>query len=336
VPEELGGTWCGVSRSVRGISGMLRLVGAVDPSVALVSAMHPAVLAFWLTAPAVEDEDWDRQRRAVLSTAKAGQRWGTLTSEPGTGGDILQTRAVAVAVEGCGPLPGKVYAVSGEKHFGSGMGITDWMVTTAVSEGESEPSMFVLDVRDRPWDGSAGLELLSEWDGAGMAATQSHAFRLDGVPATRYGLARPLSEIARHANPFILTLFTAVVVGVLDEAVSVARECLGRRADELRSYERVEWVRAEQQHWLAEQALEGSVGAVESGDERAAAHAALRAKQSVAELAESALGSLGRVLGGRSLSLASPFSRWSADVRALGYLRPPWALACDQLLETSW
>lgn len=336
VPADLGGTWRGVAGSVRSIGAMLRVLGAADPSVALVSSMHPAVLAFWLTAPATGERVWERQRHAVLATALAGQRWGTVTSEPGTGGDILRTRAVATPADAPGPLPGPAYTISGTKHFGSGMGITDWMMTTAVPEGEGEPAIFVLDVRDRPWDGSAGLHLVSEWDGIGMAATQSHGFRLEHVPAVRFALDRPLSELARSASPFVLTMFTSVVLGIVDEAVSTARDRLRDRREDLQAYERIEWTRAERQHWLAAQALEGAVSAIESRDPLVGLHAALRAKQSVAELAESVLLSLGRVLGGGSLSARSSFSHWTEDVRALGFLRPPWALVHDQLFETSW
>ena len=49
--------------------------------------------------------------------------------------------------------PGACYRVSGDKHFGSGSGVTSFMITTAVPEGEDAPALFVLDVRDRPWDG---------------------------------------------------------------------------------------------------------------------------------------------------------------------------------------
>lgn len=132
---------------------MLRVLGAGDPSVALVSAMHPEVLAFWLTAPPSEDPDWKRQCGAVTATSMSGQRWGTITSEPGSGGDILRTKAVATPIDGRLGLPGRAYSITGVKHFGSGLGIVDRMVTTAVSEGESVPAMFVLDVHDRPWDG---------------------------------------------------------------------------------------------------------------------------------------------------------------------------------------
>ncbi len=34
---------------------------------------------------------------------------------------------------------------------------------------------------------------------------------------------------------------------------------------------------------------------------------------------------------GSAFSERSPFADWYEDVRALGYLRPPWALAFDQL-----
>jgi alkylation response protein AidB-like acyl-CoA dehydrogenase len=336
VPEAQGGYWTGTATSVRSISDMLRVLGAADPSVALVSSMHPAVLAFWLTAPTVDDLSWDRQRRAVYATAMAGQRWGTITSEPGSGGDIMQTRTVARSVGGSGELPGECYELTGVKHFGSGMGITDWMMTTAIAEGEAAPSIFILDVRERPWDGSAGLSLASEWDGIGMSATQSHGMRLESMPAVRFGLDRPLRQLGFLANPMVLTLFTAVIVGILDETLHVARDRLQDRREDLRSYERVEWANTERRHWLACQAFEGAVAAIEQHDAEGQFYSVLRAKQSVAELAEDIVRGVGRVLGGSTFSLSSPFSRWFEDVRALGFLRPPWALAHDQLYESSW
>ena len=71
------------------------------------------------------------------------------------------------------------------------------------------------------------------------------------------------------------------------------------------------------------------------GDPAAALHAALRAKQAVAELAEGTLLRITRVLGGGTFSQRSPFAHWFEDVRALGFLRPPWGLAYDQLFATS-
>ena len=157
----------------------------------------------------------------------------------------------------------------------------------------------------------------------GDAATQSHALRLEGTPAVRLATDRPLDQITGPAMPTIEAYFVAVVLGVLDEAVGTARAQIRDKADTLRAYEQVEWSRAEQDHWLAVQAHEGALRALESGDPAVAAHAALRAKQSIAELAEQTLLRLGRVLGGGTFSQRSPFSHWLEDVRALGFLRPP-------------
>jgi alkylation response protein AidB-like acyl-CoA dehydrogenase len=297
--------------------------------------MHPAVIAFWLASPDSSQPDWEEQRRAVFASAAAGEQWGTITSEPGSGGDIGRTQATAAPVEGESFLPGGAYVVSGDKHFGSGFGITDRMMTTAIPEGESDPTIFVLDVRDRPWDGTAGLTLTAEWDGMGMVATQSHAMRLERAPAVRLAWNAKLDPIARAANPFIATLFTAVILGVLDEAIATAREQLAKKASPLRAYEQIEWSRAELDHWVAVQAYEGAVRAVEGGDAVVAFRAALRGKEAVADLAESALLRVTRVLGGGTYSQRSPFAHWFEDVRALGFLRPPWALAHDILFATS-
>ena len=224
--------------------------------------------------------------------------------------------------------------MTGDKHFGSGSGVTSFMVTSAVPEDEEAPTLFVLDVRERPVDGSAGLRLTAEWDGIGMAATQSHAMRLEACPATRFAWDGPVQEAAAAAGPFIASAFTAVVLGILDEAIATAARQLEPKASTLRAYEQVEWSRAELDHWLAVQAFEGALRAVESGDR--ALYAALRAKEAVAELAESALGRLTRVLGGGTFSRRSPFASWFEDVRALGFLRPPWGLAYDGLFASSF
>jgi alkylation response protein AidB-like acyl-CoA dehydrogenase len=336
VPEDHGGTWVDVPTSARPVARALRALAGGDPSVALVSAMHPSVLAYWLAGPDPAEPAWEAQRAAVFASAAAGHQWGTITSEPGSGGDIAKTRSVASPDEdGHAFLPGGTYRITGDKHFGSGSGIASRMVTTAVAEGEDGPGIFVLDTAGRPWESSDHVEMIAEWDGMGMRATQSHALRLAGTPAVRLATARPLEEVTAAAMPVIEAWFVAVVLGVLDEAVTTARARIRDQAATLRPYEQVEWTKAEADHWLAVQAHEGALRAIESGDPTAAAHAALRAKQSVAELAEATLLRLGRVLGGGTFSQRSPFSHWLEDVRALGFLRPPWALAHDLLFLTS-
>jgi alkylation response protein AidB-like acyl-CoA dehydrogenase len=335
VPQAAGGTWRDLPSSIRSLCDTYRRLAAADPSVALVSAMHPAVLSFWVASPDGQQPEWEEQRRAVFASAAGGEQWGTVTSEPGSGGDLTKTRAVAVPTGDGSRLPGSTHAVTGDKHFASGMGITDWMMTTAVPDGSTEPTIFALEVRDRPWDGSAGLRLVGEWDGMGMAATQSHAMRLEGAPGVRLAWDGPLDPIVRAAAPVNAGLFTAVVLGVLDEAVALARQQVGGRAEQLRAFERVEWSRAEMDHWLARQAYHGALRAIEADRPGAGLYAALRAKESVADLAEQVLLRLTRVLGGGTFSQRSPFAHWFEDVRALGFLRPPWGLAFDTLFATS-
>ena len=337
VPEEAGGLWRNVVESTRPACEVLRALAGADPSVALVASMHPAVVGFWLAQPDGPSPAWAAQRAAVCATAGDGLQWGTITSEPGSGGDILQTKSTAARDDEVDAfLPGAGYRLTGDKHFGSGSGVTSFMITTAVPEGEDAPSMFVIDVRSRPWDGSSGMQLIAEWDGVGMAATQSHAMRLDACPAIRMAWDGPLQEVTMAAAPLISSLFTAVVLGVLDEAIDTAKRQIEPKAGTLRSYEQVEWTRAELDHWLAVQAYEGALRAVESGDGARALHAAIRAKEAVAELAESSLTRLTRVIGGGTFSRRSPFASWFEDVRALGFLRPPWGLAYDNLFLSSF
>src|ERR671912_718411 len=134
-PVDSGGLLDTIESSVRPLCETYRQLGAADPSVALVSSMHPSVIAFWLASPDAAQPAWEEQRRAVFASAVAGQQWGTVTSEPGSGGDIARTKATASPIDDGGPpLPGQTYAVTGDKHFGSGFGVTDRMITTAVPD----------------------------------------------------------------------------------------------------------------------------------------------------------------------------------------------------------
>ena len=326
VPIEHGGVWQDRVHSTRTVCELLRVLATGDSSVALVCAMHP-VVGFWLATPIVPEPyqaAWDEQRRRVFSSVRDGAWWGTLVSEPGSGGDIAQTRAVAKRSP-------SGYQLFGAKGFGSGSGVTDYMLTVAVPEGEEQPDLFYLDVRSAPWDGSSGMRLSAAWDGLGMIATQSHAFAFNGYPATRVAWPANVQALAGAVQPYFRCCFTAVFVGIIETAMSTARKQLATRA-KLRPFEQVEFARAELDAWLVAQAYEGMLRAME-GDTSGAARATVLGKLAVAELAESVLTRLCRVIGGGTFSHSSPFGNWAQDVRALGFLRPPWALGFDALLE---
>jgi alkylation response protein AidB-like acyl-CoA dehydrogenase len=328
LPVDRGGLWQDVRRSTRPIAELHRSLAGGDPSVALVASMHPAVLSYWLATPAVPAPDttaWERQRDAVLDTVEGGAWWGTITSEPGSGGDVANTKAVA-------RRDGDGWRISGQKHFGSGSGMSSFMITTARPEGEEEPDWFYVPVGDLGFDGGA-VTITAPWDGVGMRATQSHALAFDEAPAVRLAWPGHLDDLVAAAAPFVGSLFTAVVLGVVETAVSTAAEQLAPRAGSLRPFEQVEWAQAELEAWTAAQAFEGMLRAVESTDD--ARLAVLRGKTAVAQLGESCLARLAKVVGGGSFSQRSPFAHWFEDVRALGFLRPPWGLAFDGLIAAA-
>jgi alkylation response protein AidB-like acyl-CoA dehydrogenase len=338
LPVERGGLWSSVQESSRTICDLYRTLAGGDPAVALVAAMHPAVLAFWLATPEVDDDPpgvasaWVAQRERVFDTVERdGAWWGTITSEPGSGGDVTRSKAKAVREHDDG---GATWRISGAKHFGSGTGISSFMLTTAVAEGDEGADWFYVAMADRPLDGTAGVTLAAPWDGHGMAATQSHALTFDACPAERFAWPGHLDEVIAAAAPFFSTLFTGVVLGIVDTAIALAREQLVAKGGPaaLRPFEQVEWARADLDAWTAVQAYEGALRAIESMPVGESRLVALRAKTVVAELAESCLLRLCRVLGGGTFSRRSPFGTWFEDVRALGFLRPPWGLAYDGLI----
>ena len=103
------------------------------------------------------------------------------------------------------------------------------MVTVAVLEGETTPDMFVLDMRDVPWDGSAGVTLTAAWDGHGMPATQSHAMAFNEFPVTCMAWPGQFRRIGEALGGFTQSLFTSVHVGVVEVALETARQQVARR-----------------------------------------------------------------------------------------------------------
>jgi alkylation response protein AidB-like acyl-CoA dehydrogenase len=327
VPVDHGGIWENVGASARPICEMLRTLAHGDSSVALVCAMHPAVLNFWMAtgeASAPFKKAWDEQRGSIFQNVRAGTWWGTIASEPGTAGDIARTKATARRGSSDGS-----YLLTGQKNFGSGSGVTSYMITAAVPEGETDPDMFILDMRGVPWDGSEGVTLTAAWDGHGMAATQSHAMAFNEFPVTRIAWPGQFRLIQANTGALTQCCFTAVIVGVTEVALETARQQVTPRRNDLRAYERVEWSKAELEGWLIQQAYEGMLRAMEQDRDRRLR--AVQAKTAIAELAESVLHRICKVIGGGTFSRSSPFGYWCEDVRALGFLRPPWGLAYDQL-----
>jgi len=100
VPTVFGGIWDGYSSGTRLVCEILKTLAHGDSSVALVAAMHPAVIEStgWLSisvAPEPYTAAWDEQRRWAFQTMHEGHFWGTIMSEPGSGGDNTKSNSIA-------------------------------------------------------------------------------------------------------------------------------------------------------------------------------------------------------------------------------------------------
>jgi hypothetical protein len=151
------------------------------------------------------------------------------------------------------------------------------MFTTAIPEGETAPDVFFLDMRNVAWDGTAGVPLTAAWDGHCMAATQSHALRFVAFPATRIAWPEHVPQLMEGAGGHNQSLFTAVIVGIVETALEAARQHVARQRETLRAYARVEWTKAEQEGWLIQQAYEGMLRAVEENRDHPLRDAGARA-----------------------------------------------------------
>jgi hypothetical protein len=332
VPVELGGWWQDRQRSLRPLVAALRLLAQGDASLALVVSMHHAVLSNWrdLVDPPEGAAAWEAQRRQVFGSVLDGHWWGTVTSEPGSGGDIDRTRTVAEP-DGRGG-----FLLSGEKHFGSGSGGTSFVTTTARRPGAERPDWFFIDMRGRPWDGSQGVTLTAEWDGHGMTATNSHGFRFERVPAARMAWPGHWRDVTDATGGVGSMFYTAVFPGIIDAAMAHMRRDFARRGqapDTFPAYEKVEWAHAHREAVLIYQAQEAAIQAFERGGGRAEASLA---KANMAELSASVLSRLCRIAGGGAFHRRNPLGFWLEDVRAAGYLRPPWTVAYEGLFNASF
>jgi alkylation response protein AidB-like acyl-CoA dehydrogenase len=331
VPVEYGGWWECQAQSLRTLCEAHRILATGDASLALAASMHTAVLSHWRdpAPPASGVEAWEAQKRTVFSAAAEGAWFGTVISEPGSGGDIGATRATA-------RRDGMGYWLTGQKHFGTGSGATSYVLTAAVPEGESEPQFFYLDVRGVPWDGSRGMRLIAEWDGHGMTATNSHAFAFQDFPATRLAWPGSWRTLNTAVGGGAGIASTSVVVGVVDAAMSYTRDCLRRRGapESLGAFEQTEWAAAFREAWLLEQAWDAALQAFEGRGQ--GCQAAALAKANIALLAESVMTRLCRIAGGGSYSRHSPLGFWLEDVRACGFLRPAWGVAAERIFALSW
>lgn len=216
--ESDGGANAGMAQAV----ACQRRLAAAAPATALAVNMH----LVWTAVAKLLQQGGDNSLGFILSEAAAGEVFAFGLSEPGNETVLFDSRTVAERRADGG------YAFTGTKIFTSlspvwtRLGIFGKSVD---EDGEQLIHGFVT-------RGSAGTEIMEDWNTVGMRATQSHTTRLNGVVITPDRIFRRL-PVGPNRDPLVFaifaafeTLISAVYTGIADRALELAVQAPHRRA----------------------------------------------------------------------------------------------------------
>lgn len=216
--ENDGGANAGMAQAV----ACQRRLAAAAPATALAVNMH----LVWTAVARFLHRGGDNSLNFVLSEAAAGEVFAFGLSEPGNEAVLFDSRTVAER------QPDGSYAFTGTKIFTSlspvwtRLGIFGKSTDT---DGEQLVHGFVT-------RGSAGTEVMEDWNTVGMRATQSHTTRLNGVVIAPDRIFRHL-PVGPNRDPLVFaifaafeTLISAVYAGIADRALELAVQAPFQRA----------------------------------------------------------------------------------------------------------
>jgi alkylation response protein AidB-like acyl-CoA dehydrogenase len=323
VPLELGGWGCSLAENVQAVRNLARRA----PATALALAMPLGNAATARIPDAAVSEELRPElaagRRWIADQCVVGRILAVANSEPGAGGDLAQTRTIAVR-----GANGE-YRLSGKKSFATIGPDADYFLCAARRVGEGAGGKDVIDgffvARDAP-----GLVLDNAWNPLGMRATASVGLSLDDSPSACL-LAYRGSLEGINARHWSTILFAAVFVGVGEGALEAATNAVGSGANS--SYLRAALARCA----LNLEAAAGLLEAVAS-DERwplpaSARDRTVRAKTFAALTAAETATQAAMLCGGRAYRADHPVSRFLHDALAGPLLRPPLAKAMDGIAD---
>lgn len=202
VPRAYGGA--GVS--LAGFCAITEELASGWPAVGLLLVMPPGVASMYLYpddhVPAEYRGAWCEQSAWTFGQIAAGRVFAAGNSEPGIS-DINLSRAVARR-EGDG------WRISGRKVFGSWGQHSDWFQTTARVPDDANPDgraeqFFVA-------TNSQGVHWNHDWNGLGMAETESHSFVLEDA-ASPWMMGYPGVRDAPLPAGWAALPFAAVALG---------------------------------------------------------------------------------------------------------------------------
>jgi alkylation response protein AidB-like acyl-CoA dehydrogenase len=326
VAQRYGGPGTGLAGTVE----ILRVLGAADPSVALVTAM-----TLFTHASQARNEHWpERHYNQLLDDSVDGPALvNALRVEPELGtparGGLPATVARRVhggdsSVEGSDG--GESWSLTGHKIFSTGAVGLRWMAVWARTDEDPTRVGSFLVRRPAPDTLPAGLTIESTWDHLGLRASRSDDVHLDGVliplDATA-GLIDPSATdprrdpaLAAWNNLGLTSLYLGVaqtardwLLGFLHERTPAA---LGKPLATLPRFQD-EVGEIEAQLTAATDLVAGLALRFDAGDRQAAEHSAI-AKLIGARAAIDSVERAVRLIGNNALTRHNPLQRHLRDV----------------------
>jgi alkylation response protein AidB-like acyl-CoA dehydrogenase len=317
-PRALGGAEAPLTDMV----AVTRAVAEASPSTALIASMPIGFAGVCgMDGSAMPEEhrkSWEGQREKVASEARAGKLYAACNSEKGAGGSLKETKTT------CERGEDGVYRLSGDKILASSGRFADYFFSTArlpVPEGE-EPQVEFFVLRT----GAPGVEIMQDWDGFGMRSTESQSVRYTGAPA-EYMMGYPGFIDGVQPLPYWFCLFAAIPLGcatsILRTLATPAPQSPALRLRFSDALTRIEALSAY---------LDATAARWRPAAGAAYAQRVLRTKTYVTQESTKLCAELFALSGGRHYSRKSAVARALADSFAGTALRPPLALALDQLV----
>jgi alkylation response protein AidB-like acyl-CoA dehydrogenase len=319
IPVSLGGWGVSLAQAAEAVRRVARYAPATALALAMplgnaATARIPASAVKPAQAAALEEG-----QRWIAAQVKAGKILAVANSEPGSNGDIANTRTVAERhADGS-------YRLSGKKSFATFGRDADYFLCAARRSDESDGRSVV--------DGffvsrhAPGMTVNDKWDPVGMRPTASVGLTLEAAPAEAF-LGYPGCLQGVNARHWSTVLFAAVFLGVGEGALREGTSQVGKEAV---------WARAT----LAECCLDLDAAAafVEAvaHDERwplpaDAQERTRRAKTYVAQAGVKAATQATVVSGGRCYTPQHPVFRFLCDALAGPLLRPALPQAMDAVV----
>ncbi len=320
-PESLDGLGWTLSDSVAAIEA----VATASPSTALVASMPLGLAGVYglgpEPAPAAHRQAWAYQIERVAADYRARKLYAACNSEKGAGGSLAATTTVAQ------PDSRGRFRLTGEKILASSGRFADVFFSTAKVSQDHLPGAGVVEFFFLE-TAATGVEIMDDWDGFGMRATESQTVRYASAVAREVMGFPNFIEVVQPLQ-YWYCLFSAIALGcagsILKTMATPAPASPALRLRYTDALMRYEALRA----YLFETAAAWRPSAGPAYAARV-----LRTKTFVTQESTKLCAELFALGGGRHYRRSGPVARTLADSFAGTALRPPLALALDMLVDS--